>query len=113
MSIELRGGDPQLLSPPIYWRAEDAPLLRFEAAFEHVEPTLRVFWKSLDDANFTDEKSLPMQVVTDGGYRSYTIDLTQSSQCRGAMAQLRIDPVATGDGLAKVRMRSIELAAHD
>ncbi|MFZ4509124.1 MAG: hypothetical protein ACOYON_15660 [Fimbriimonas sp.] len=107
LRVSLNEQNPQLLSPTGFWRAEAAPRLVIEAAFDTTQKDGRIFWARADAPGFSGERSLPLAVVGDGKFRKYTVDLSSSPEYRGAIVALRWDPVPGGEPGALVRIRSI------
>ncbi len=99
----------QLLGPVTFWRAEEAPLLKIDAAYTTDAKQARVFWAALEDTNFTDERSLSFPIVGDGEFRRMSVKLSDSPAYRGGLVRLRIDP---GEKCEKVRIRTIALVAR-
>lgn len=113
LHVLLEKPDPQLIGPPDFWQAKDAPKLRIEAAFKTRETQARVFWKRFDDDHFATAKSLPFAVKPDGEYRVYEIDLSASPEYRGVITGLRLDPIEAGSKDEWVKVRSISFTAQE
>ena len=111
LNVALDKDDPQLLSPGIFWNAENAPRLIVEAAFKTGESQAHVFFRRHGDKE--NSAPLPFDTLPDGEYRKYEIDLSKSPDYRGAMNLLRIDPVAKGSAGQSVRLRRIYFSAGD
>ncbi len=109
LRVATEGDDPQLLGPIGFWRAEDAPRLEIEGAWETAGDSAQVFWSRLDAGGFTQERSTRLSVIPDGEVRTYTVYLSASPEYRGPITQLRIDPVDAGGPGQSVRIRSIRL----
>ncbi len=107
LRVKLESNDPQLHGPDSFWRAENAPKLFIEAAFHSAENSARIFWKRHDAHSFSDERSASFAVVPDGKMRVYEIDLSASSEYRGAITGLRLDPVDAGRIGDWARVKSI------
>ncbi len=107
LKVNLEQNDPQLIGPDSFWRASEAPKLYLEAAFHSGENTARILWKRHDTHNFSDERSLSFAVVPDGQMRVYEVDLSKSSEYRGAITGLRFDPLDSGRAGDWLRVKSI------
>ena len=106
----LNQADPQMFSPYIFWRAEEAPFLILDAAFQTTQSTATVFWQSHNQAAPKKENTLSFPVEADGEFHRYVIRLADSPAYRGPLIRLRFDPVSNGDPNGWVRIRSIRLA---
>lgn len=109
LKVSLEQPDPQLIGPPGFWRADEAPKLTIEGAWKTTEKQVTVFWTRQDEPAFSESKTATFEVVPDGQYRTYTFDLSRSPEYKGIITRLRIDPVGTGRPGEFVRIRSISL----
>ena len=109
LHVDLAGDDPHLIGPARCWRAEDAPKIFIHAACRSRKPQARVFWKTLGDADFTEQKSLPLLLRGTGRYRRYDLDLSSSPHYKGLITGLRFDPVPSGRQGDYLKLRSISL----
>jgi len=107
LDVQMKDPDPQLISPPGLWLASQAPVLTIYGAFNTSSPELQVFWTRFDDPNFSEEKSVHFNVIPDGKYRAYHIKLWTSSEYRGSITGLRVDPEPNGAPGDWVKIRSI------
>jgi len=114
LHVLLEKPDPQLIGPPAFWLAKDAPRLRIEAAFRtRPQAQARILWSRFDDDRFTEAMSLSFQVDPDGKYHVYEVDLSASPESRGAITGLRLDPVETGHSGEWVKVRSVGFIAME
>jgi len=97
LHIKLEKGDPQLIGPAGFWRAEDVPKLYLRAAFRTQRNQAQFFWKTHAEQNFNGKKSVSFTVQPDGKYRTYEIDLAKHPEYQGAITGLRLDPVFSGN----------------
>jgi len=109
LNVLLQGKDPQLIGPPDFWQAKDAPTLRIEAACRTSQPQALIFWKRHDDDKFTPNKSVGFALKPDGEYHVYEIDLSTSPEYRGPITGLRFDPTPGGVKGDWIKIRSISL----
>lgn len=108
LRIEPTGPGAHCEGPREFWRAEDAPTLYVEAAFDTGETTARVFWRR-HGQGFTPKASMPFKVESDGEHRVYAIDLSQSPEYTGLIGGLRIS-LANGSRDATIaQMRSVRI----
>lgn len=103
------GADPQMVSPPRLWQAEEAPVLIIEAAFQTGESSATLYWRKLDAPAPGRDDHLIFPVQSDGEFHRHVVRLSDCASYRGPMVQLRIDPVSKGKAGAWVRVKSIRL----
>ena len=109
LDLRMEKNDPQLHSPPVFWRAEDAPRLVIEAAFEGTSGDAEIFWNRLDGVNDHRKQRASFMPVADGQFREYTVNLAAALGYEGGCTQLRFDPVPAGKPGARIRIRRIAL----
>ncbi len=107
LNVSLAGRHPQLISPPCFWQAAKAPVLYIDAAFKTTEMTGALWWRGFKNSAFSTRSRVVFPINGDGRYRLYAIRLLGNKAYHGAMAQLRIAPVLTGQSGAWVKIRSI------
>jgi uncharacterized protein YfdQ (DUF2303 family) len=107
LKVLLDEGNPQMIGPTGFWKADQATKLVIEAAYTTDQTQGRIFWKRHDSQDFSAEQSLTFPIVGDGKFHKFTIDLTASKEYRGAIIGLRVDPVLAGKPGDFVRIRSI------
>ena len=104
------GADPQMVSPPLLWQAEEAPVLIIEAAFQSGESSATLYWRKLDAPAPGRDDHLTFPVQSDGEFHRYVLCLSECASYKGPMVQLRIDPASKAKADAVVRVKSIRLA---
>lgn len=109
LDVSLGKDDPQLHGPPTFWRAEDAPRLVIEAAFEGTFGNAEIFWDRLGGANDHGVQRAIFTPVADGEFREYVVNLAAVPAYRGGCTQLRFDPAPQGGPGARIRIRRIAL----
>jgi len=107
IKVWLEADDPQLVGPAGFWRAEQSPRLILEAACCVSQPQARIFWSRLDQESFSEARSLPLNLIADGKFRIYEVNLSDSPEYRGIITGLRFDPVPAGKKGDFIRVRSI------
>ena len=107
LSIGVASSDPQLISPPMCWKAEDVPKLYIRAAYHTKNRKGRLFWRRFGDKVFSTKQSVGFDARADAGYHTYEIDLASKSTYRDAITQLRFDPVSQGSGNERVDVQFI------
>ena len=115
LDVLIEENDPQLLSPPVLWMAEEAPFLEVEAALHSPHRSARVYWKALESGSEGPSgrwESMAFPVQPDGEYHTYRVRLADSPNYRGALVGLRWDPAPAGTAGDWVRVRSIRLAGE-
>ncbi|MGC8625695.1 MAG: hypothetical protein ACP5VQ_10600 [Phycisphaerae bacterium] len=93
LNISLAQGDPEMIGPVAFWQASQNPVLYIDAKFTGAHGAARVFWRGIDTPGFSAGNSLTFPIRGDGHYHIYAIRLAASNTYRGAMIQLRVDPV--------------------
>ncbi|MEO6740297.1 MAG: hypothetical protein ABIP20_08595, partial [Chthoniobacteraceae bacterium] len=109
LDVRLEKNDPQLASPPTFWRAEDAPRLVIEAAFDATGGDAEIFWDRLAGANDHRVHRAKFTPIADGQFREYVVNLGGLPGYDGGCTQLRFDPVPSGKPGARIRIRRIAL----
>ena len=109
LDVRMEKNDPQLHSPPTFWRAEDAPRLVIEAAYDGTTGDAEVFWDRLTGANDHRVQRATFTPIIDGQFREYVVNLAAVPGYEGGCTQLRFDPVPTGGPGARIRIRKITL----
>jgi hypothetical protein len=110
--IKFGANNPHLESAVQCWRAERAPSVRLEIAYSGLATAARIFWKRLDDDRFNTQKSLSLDLTSDGRFHEYQLNLTSSPEYRDLIIGMAIEPVSQphpGDELA---IKSIVLLAE-
>ncbi len=106
LKVSLAGNDPQMIGPPGFWRAEDAPKLYIEAAYQTGPARAEVFW-ARPDGSFDAAHCVNFDVIPDGAYHTYEVNLAASPEYQGIITGLRFDPVPAGKAGEFVRVKSI------
>ncbi|MBS0207655.1 MAG: hypothetical protein JSS27_01750 [Planctomycetes bacterium] len=107
--VKLDRDDPQLISPPTFWQAEAAGTLVIAAAIKTSDTHAQVFWSTLAESGFSEQRRLAFPIVGDGKQREYRVLLANAPRYRGAIVQLRIDPCAHGGKNDCIALYSIHL----
>jgi hypothetical protein len=96
-------GKPHLESAVQCWRADGAPTLVLEAAYKGQPAAARVLWRRLDDEHWDANKSLSLELLPDGQFHMYRVNLARSSEYRDLIIGLAIElasPPHPGEELA-------------
>lgn len=93
--------DPQLISPALQVDARRIKKIRIKIANDHnprKNAILQVFWKRSDQNFYSESKSKMITISSNGGWYTYTIDLSKHPEWKGNITNIRIDPILAGDG---------------
>ena len=60
--------------------------------------TMQVFWSVAGGAGFSEANSVAVAISNDGSQATYYFDMSAQSGWIGQISQIRIDPIAFGDG---------------
>ena len=97
------------ISPPGLWKAEDAPVLHINAAFKTSQKKSQIAWTKYKtdshNPSFNAENSVGFDIVGDGEFRTYTIDLTSAESYTGVLSYLMFKPIRKPekDGWVKIK----------
>ena len=92
----LERDDPQVISPPTFFHADDAPLMRIYAAFKTRHQQAEVFWHRFENGKSVHGGSLTFPIRGDEQWHEYTVRLADSPEWRGEIVEIRLDPVPSG-----------------
>lgn len=101
-------GDPSLVSPPFFCRAEGAGTLVLEAAITTSDKTGQVFWTTTEQREASAQSSVNFPILGDGVLRTIRIRLSDSPAYHGGITSLRIDPGDAPGGAMTVRSIRLE-----
>jgi len=113
LQFDLAKDGMSAISPPTLWKADDAPVLYINAAFKTGQKQSRIAWAN-HQANthspaFHAEKSVEFDIIGDGRFRTYTVNLAAASRYSDALSYLMFKPVAKGEKGAWVKVKRIWL----
>lgn len=111
LEVLLERNDPQVISPMVFWQAQDAPYLIIDAAFHTGQKEGVVMWQPHGQTGFSAGGMAAFPVMADGEFHRHVIHLASAPTYVGGMLRLRIDPVGGGEAGAWVKVRSVRLAA--
>ena len=107
LDVRLSGDSSQLIGPYDLWCAEEAPVLYIFAAFRTSAIHAKVFWKTFKDKDFSHLKSVEFDVIPDGKYRIYSVNLSSNPNYLGLIKQIRIDPTTSTEPGQSVKIKKI------
>jgi hypothetical protein len=106
LHVKLDLEDPQMIGPDGLWAARDVPKLYIRAAYHSGQTSAQLFWRS-PGSDYTEARSLHFNVVADGKFHTYALDLASAPGYAGMIEALRFDPVNRGEPGASVDIASI------
>jgi hypothetical protein len=109
--IKFGANNGRLESAVQCWRAENAPSVDLEIAYRGQATTARILWKRLDDDKFDTQKSLSLDLASDGKFHEYHLNLASSLEYRDLIIGLAIEPIAQPRPGEQMAIRSIVLSA--
>ncbi len=92
LDIKLEGPDSCLVSPNFITEADKRSILKIEAAFKTNSDKAKVCWQKFNHNNFSSDCSLVFDIVPDGKFREYKIDLSSQNEYQGKIKQLLLYP---------------------
>lgn len=113
LDVRSAKADPQLIAPVGFWMAKDAPTMYLEAALTTAAKEFRVYWATHEQPSFAEQRSLAFPVTSHEEYRTYAIRLGDSTEYRGVITSLRLDPGEAFHPDDRVRIRSIGFTKND
>ncbi|MBK1880053.1 hypothetical protein [Pelagicoccus mobilis] len=114
--IQLDLGKNQLwaTSPPRLWQAEEAPVLYINAAFSTSQSKSRVAWTNYESDSYDpsfDGNVIAFDIIGDGEFRTYAIDLASVENYAGAMSYLGFQPSPSPEEGGWVKVKRIWFGA--
>jgi hypothetical protein len=109
--VKFGAGKPHLESPIQSWRADTAPFVNLDIACRGQATTVRVFWRRLDSDKFDIAKSVTLDLKPDRQSHSYRLELGSSSEYRGLITGLAVEPVSAARPDDEIVFKSIVLSA--
>ena len=101
---------PLLQSADWSWRADSAPGLDLQVAYKGSATTALIYWRRLDEDTVTKSKSVTLDIIPDGKYHKYHVNLASSPEYRGLILGLAIEPVAAPRPGEEITIKSIILS---
>ncbi len=88
LAISLKN-NAYMISPYIFWRAEDASKLKITAAYHGDVKTARVYWR-IFNKNFDEVNHIDFPVISDGKFHKYDIHLKQAADYKGTLDGIKL-----------------------
>jgi hypothetical protein len=97
LSMHTLGADPHMISAPIQVSAQDYSRIGIRMRVSDGSPTDgQLFFTTDADQDWGERKSLLFEVIVDGEYHDYILDLSEVAEWAGLITQLRLDPASAG-----------------
>jgi len=113
IQLDLGKDGTTAISPPTLWKADDAPVAHIKAAFKTEQKKAIIAWTNHTANNprhkFDVEQRVEFDIVGDGRFRTYTVNLAAAPTYKGAMSYLVLKPVPKGEEGAWVKIERIRL----
>jgi hypothetical protein len=95
------GNDPQLLSPVLMIDTSIVKKIIINMVTDRLADNhFQLFWSINSVGLFSENDSISIQMMNDGNWREYILDLSNNSNWDGITRRLRIDLVQKGNGAA-------------
>jgi hypothetical protein len=103
-----------MVSPVSFWQAAKAPKLYITAAFKTKATHAHIMWRTggPNGKGFASN-AIAFEIIGNGKYRTYVINMSDSPKYKGVITQLRFDPVPNGAKGDFVKVRSIAFTRAD
>jgi len=115
IQIDLSKDGATAISPPTLWKAGDAPFVHITAAFQTAQKRATVAWSNhttdAPSATFDAEKSVEFDIIGDGEFRTYTVNLAGTPTYKGPMSYLMLNPVPKGEQGAWVKLERVRFGS--
>lgn len=95
LHVKLEQDDPQIIGPEQWWQAKEVPTLYMRAAFHTSQTRSEVYW-NVPGQSFAPERSISFDIIPDGKFHTYSVDLASSPKYTGTITGLRLDLVPSG-----------------
>ncbi|MGB0373099.1 MAG: InlB B-repeat-containing protein [Opitutales bacterium] len=114
IELDLNRSNLTAFSPPTVWQAEDAPVVHIEAAFNTNQRQATVIWSDYDGNTYdpTVAGGTRFNIIGDGEFRTYTVNLSSFNSYNGAMNYLLFQPSPSPEDGGWVRIKRIRLGSN-
>jgi hypothetical protein len=94
LSMVSSGDDPYMSSSAVEFPAHDYGTLSITMKVSEGDPTIgEIFFLTDTDSTWDGDKYLVFDVISDGEFHTYDLDMSSIGEWRGLIQQIRIDPV--------------------
>ncbi|MCA9450612.1 MAG: hypothetical protein KC931_26050, partial [Candidatus Omnitrophica bacterium] len=101
--------NPMIEGPTEFWRAEEAPSLFIRMAYRGQAKKGRVVWKTYEERSFNEERAVDFDIVPDGEFHTYQVELSSHSDYTGALLGLGVYPALNATEGETIR---VEFVSH-
>jgi hypothetical protein len=109
LSMQSSGDDPYLVSAPVEFPASNYGQVSITMKVSSGEATIgQVFFTTNDDPFWDEAKSLVFDVISDGEFHTYDLDMSTVSGWRGLVLNLRLDPVGSAGRTIEIDRIAVE-----
>ena len=88
--------DPQLIGPDGLWRAKQVPRIYVRGRWQTTQNRAEVFWR-IPRLGESANRARTFEVVNDGLFHTYRVDLFRTPTYRGSVSRLRLDPIHSAE----------------
>jgi len=111
LTVSLGASDPYLTGPATAFRAADVGRVlitaRYNLQASPVSTTAQFYWETDNVNPFSETQSLRFNIIPDGRWHTYDLNVSASPAWQGLISKLRYDPVGSGRSGETVDIRSI------
>lgn len=114
IELDLNRSNLTAFSPPTVWQAEEAPVVHIEAAFDTSQTQATVIWSDYDGTTYdpTVAGGTRFDIIGDGEFRTYTVNLSSFSSYSGAMNYLLFQPSPSPEDGGWVKIKRIRFGKN-
>ncbi len=117
LEVHADGNDPQCLGPESFWKAQPDHILKMTLSARRMTGpkvfTGRLYWKTRDKNQFSEDRCLPVEIMADEAYRDYTLEIGKHTEYTGMITGLRFDPFHQAQADEWVRIKNIVIESQD
>lgn len=116
LEVHADGNDPQCLGPESFWKARPDHILKMTLSARRMAGpkgfTGRLYWKTRDKNQFSEDRCLPVEIMADEVYRDYTLEIGKHTEYTGIITGLRFDPFHQAQADEWVRIKNIVIESQ-
>lgn len=100
IQLKLEKEKVEMYGPAGFWKATDVPKLYIKAAYQTTAKQARLYWKYLPtEREFIQKQSITYDIIPDGQYHTYEIDLSKHPEWKNNLCQLLLAPIDRDKGV--------------
>ena len=107
LRIRVSDPNPVIVCPDGFWEAGEVPKLFIRMAYEGAATKGRIYWKNFQDRNRSQDRPIEFDLISDGEFHSYEIDLAPSPAYAGKITGIEIEPAIGAKEGETLRLKSI------